>query len=160
VDVHSSPTARDRGGQFARHHGHNKTRHVYSELGLQLRDKMLKRRVKAELCDGHKPATRSNGTSWQRLRVLTILDIFSRFSPALKPRFSSRRSDVVAIMEGVSNEVGIPATIRVDQGSESCRAIWICRPTAAASRWTSHDPENQPTMRLSKRSTVPSGPNA
>jgi putative transposase len=79
---------------------------------------MLKRRVKAELCDGHKPATRSNGTSWQRLRVLTILDIFSRFSPALKPRFSSRRSDVVAIMEGVCNEVGIPATIRVDQGSE------------------------------------------
>jgi putative transposase len=54
----------------------------------------------------------------QKLRVLTIVDIFSRFSPALEPRFTFRGSDVVAILEGVCNEVGFPATIRVDQGSE------------------------------------------
>ena len=54
----------------------------------------------------------------QKLRLLTIVDVFSRVSPALEPRFTFRGSDVVAILEGVCNEVGFPATIRVDQGSE------------------------------------------
>jgi putative transposase len=60
-------------------------------------------------------------TSWQRgrkLRVLTIVDIFSRFSPALEPRFAFRGIDVVEVLERVCNEVGFPATIRVDQGTE------------------------------------------
>ena len=59
--------------------------------------------------------------SWQRghkLRVLTIVDIFSRFSPALEPRLTFRGTDVVATLDRVCNEVGFPATIRVDQGSE------------------------------------------
>ena len=54
----------------------------------------------------------------RKLRVLTILDIFSRFSPALEPRFSFSGADVVKVLEGVCKEVGFPATIRVDQGSE------------------------------------------
>ena len=54
----------------------------------------------------------------RKLRVLTILDIFSRFSPALEPRFSFSGADVVQVLEGVCKEVGFPATIRVDQGSE------------------------------------------
>src|SRR6516165_5130953 len=53
-----------------------------------------------------------------KLRVLTILDIFSRFSPALEPRFNFSGADVVRVLEGVCKEVGFPATIRVDQGSE------------------------------------------
>lgn len=52
-----------------------------------------------------------------KLRVLTIVDIFSRFSPALVPRFTFRGSDVVAMLERACKEVGYPATIRVDQGS-------------------------------------------
>ncbi|SMX56388.1 Putative transposase [Bradyrhizobium sp. ORS 285] len=54
----------------------------------------------------------------RKLRVLTIVDIFSRFSPALTPRFTFRGTDVVEILEGVRDEVGFPATIRVDQGTE------------------------------------------
>jgi putative transposase len=50
--------------------------------------------------------------------VLTIVDIFSRFSPALAPRFTFRGADVAEILERVCNEVGFPATIRVDQGTE------------------------------------------
>lgn len=42
----------------------------------------------------------------------------SRFSLALKPRFTFRSSDVVAILERVCKEVGYPATIRIDHGSE------------------------------------------
>jgi putative transposase len=110
-------------------HGQNKTRRIYRELGLQLRNKAPKRRVKAKLRDDRRPATRANEiwamdfvhdqlATGQKLRVLTIIDIFSRFSPALEPRFTFRGRDVVAILEGVCNKVGFPATIRVDQGSE------------------------------------------
>jgi putative transposase len=110
-------------------HGQNSMRRIYRELGLQLRNKTPKRRVKAKLRDDRRPATRSNET-WamdfvhdqlatrRKLRVLMIVDTFSRFSPALEPRFTFRGADVVAVLEGVCKEVGFPATIRVDQGTE------------------------------------------
>lgn len=50
-----------------------------------------------------------------KLRVLAIIDIFSRFSPVLEPRFSFRCTHVVEILERVCKEVGFLATIRVDQ---------------------------------------------
>lgn len=43
-------------------HGQNKTRRIYRELGLQLRNKSPKRRVKAMLRDDRRPATRVNET--------------------------------------------------------------------------------------------------
>ena len=54
----------------------------------------------------------------RKLRVLTIIDTFSRFSPAIEPRFTFRGADVVEVLERVGREVGFPAAIRVDQGSE------------------------------------------
>jgi len=66
----------------------------------------------------------------RKLRVLTIVDTFSRFSPALEPWFTFRGADVVAVLEGVCKEVGFPATIRVDQGTEfvSCDLdLWADR---------------------------------
>jgi putative transposase len=36
-----------------------------------------------------------------KLRVLTIVDIFSRFSPALEPRLTFRGTDVVATLDRV-----------------------------------------------------------
>jgi putative transposase len=110
-------------------HGQNKTRRVHRELSLQLRNQAPKRRVRAKLRDDRMPATRSNETwamdfvhdqlaTGRKLRVLTIVDIFSRFSPALAPRFTFRGTDVVEIPERICNEVGFPATIRVDQGTE------------------------------------------
>ncbi len=102
---------------------------LYRELGLQLRNKTPKRRVKAKLRDDRRQATRSNETwamdfvhdqlaTGRKLRVLTIVDTFSRFSPALEPRFTFRGIDVVEILEKICNEVGFPAAIRVDQGTE------------------------------------------
>ena len=69
-----------------------KTRRVYRELGLQLRNKTPKRRVKAKLREDRRNATRPNETwamdfvhdqlaTGRKLRVLTIVDAFSRFSP-------------------------------------------------------------------------------
>src|SRR6185437_9993355 len=102
---------------------------LYREMGLQLRPKTPKRRVKAKLRDDRRPATRSNETwamdfvhdqlaTGTKLRVLTIIDTFSRFSPAIEPRFNFRGADVVEVLERVGREVGLPAVIRVDQGSE------------------------------------------
>ena len=107
-----------------------KTRRIYRELGLQLRNKTPKRRVKAKLReDRQRRPTRPNETwamdfvhdqlaTGRKLRVLTVVDTFSRFSPVLDARFSYRGEDVVATLERVCAEVGFPRTIRVDQGTE------------------------------------------
>ena len=98
-------------------------------LGLQLRNKTPKRRVKAKLRDDRRNATRPNETwamdfvhdqlaTGTKLRVLTIVDTFSRFSPALEPRLTFRGTDVVDVLERVGREIGLPVSIRVDQGTE------------------------------------------
>lgn len=53
----------------------------------------------------------------QKIRVLTIVDTFSRFSPALDARMNYRGEDVVQTLERVFQDVGYPQSIRVDQGS-------------------------------------------
>jgi putative transposase len=54
----------------------------------------------------------------KKIRVLTVVDSFSRFSPILDPRFDYRAEDVVQSSERVCASLGYPKTIRVDQGSE------------------------------------------
>ena len=106
-----------------------KTRRIYRELGLQLRNKTPKRRVKAKLRDDRKVATRPNETwamdfvhdqlaTGSKLRVLTVVDLFSRYSPVIDPRFSYRAEDVVQTLERTCAMTGYPKSIRVDQGSE------------------------------------------
>ena len=52
------------------------------------------------------------------IRVLTVVDTFSRYSPIIDPRSSYRAEDVVQELERTCAIVGYPKTIRVDQGSE------------------------------------------
>ncbi len=40
-----------------------------------------------------------------KLRVLTAVDIFSKFSPVIDPRFSYRAEDVVMTLERVCSEI-------------------------------------------------------
>ncbi len=54
----------------------------------------------------------------RKIRVLTVVDTFSRFSPAVDARFSYRGEDVVQTLERVCRQIGYPASIRVDNGSE------------------------------------------
>ena len=95
----------------------------------QLRNKTPKRRVKAKLRDDRRAASTSNEiwamdfvhdqlATGQKIRVLTVVDTFSRFSPVIAPRFSYRAEDVAATLERVCVATGYPKTIRVDQGSE------------------------------------------
>ena len=53
-----------------------------------------------------------------KIRVLTVVDTFSRFSPVLDARLSYRGEDVVRSLERVCSRIGYPRTIRVDNGSE------------------------------------------
>lgn len=95
---------------------HKRTYKLYRGLGLQLRNKMPKRRVRAELRDDRRPADRPNDVwamdflhyqlaTGHKIRVLAVVDTYSRFSPVLDARLTCRR-------------VGYPKTIRVDQGAE------------------------------------------
>jgi putative transposase len=42
----------------------------------------------------------------RKIRVLTVIDTFSRFSPIVDPRFSYRAEDVVAALEQTCGAVG------------------------------------------------------
>lgn len=106
-----------------------KTRRVYLGLGLQLRNKTPKRRVKAKLRDDRREATRPDETwamdfvhdqlaTGRKIRVLTVVDTFSRYVPVIDSRFSYRGEDVVQILDKVCSKVGYPTTIGVDQGTE------------------------------------------
>ena len=102
---------------------------LYHEMGLQLRNKTPKRKVKAKLREDRKPAAHPNDV-WAmdfvydqtydggRLRILTVIDTHSRFVPAIDVRRTYKGADVVATLECVCREVGYPKTIRVDQGTE------------------------------------------
>lgn len=98
-------------------------------MDLQLRNKVPKRRVKAKLRSDRTAATRSNHVwamdfvhdqlaTGRKIRVLTVVDTFSRFSPVVDARFSYKGEDVVQTMERTCRQVGYPAVIRVDNGSE------------------------------------------
>lgn len=106
-----------------------RTRRIYRELGLQLRNKTPKRRVKAKLRDDRKVATMPNETwamdfvhdqlaTGRKVRILTVVDTYSKYSPAIDPRFTYKAEDVVRTLEGVCKKMGYPTSIRVDQGSE------------------------------------------
>ena len=108
---------------------HKRTRRIYRELGLQLRNKTPKRRVKAKLREDRQASTRPNETwamdfvhdqlaTGRKIRVLAVVDTYSRYVPVLDPRFSYRGEDVVRTLEIVCARTGYPKTIRVDLGSE------------------------------------------
>ncbi len=108
---------------------HKKARRIYRELWLQLRSKTPKRRVKAKLRDDRKEATRAHEiwamdfahdqlATGSKLRILTVVDLFSRFPPVIDPRFSHGGPDFVAAPERACGEFGYPKSIRADNGPE------------------------------------------
>lgn len=53
----------------------------------------------------------------RKLRVLTVVDTFSRDVPVPDVRYSYRGEDVVATRDRLCRTAGYPQTIRVDQGT-------------------------------------------
>ncbi|NVK20566.1 MAG: transposase family protein [Methylocystaceae bacterium] len=54
----------------------------------------------------------------RRLRILTIVDAYSRFCPAIDVRIRYHGIDVVVTLERVTKKYGKPKVIRVDNGPE------------------------------------------
>jgi putative transposase len=102
---------------------------LYRQEGLQLRNKSPKRRVSVKrrpergLISGPNQVWAMDFMSDQlfdgrRIRILTVVDAFSRLSPAIDVRMSYRGGDVVGTLERVSQVYGTPREIRVDNGPE------------------------------------------
>jgi putative transposase len=108
---------------------HKRVFRLYRAMGLQLRNKSPKRKAKAKLREGRSAPAHSNDV-WamdfvhdqlydgRRLRILTIIDTFTRYVPAIEVKERFTGADVVAVLEEVCKAVGYPKSIRVDQGPE------------------------------------------
>lgn len=85
--------------------------------------------MKAQLREDRVPATAPN-ECWsmdflsdqlfdgRKIRVLSIVNNFTRLSPALDVRFSYRGGDVVDTLERIAGQYGRPKRVRIDQGPE------------------------------------------
>lgn len=102
---------------------------LYVEIGLQIRHKRPKRKVAAKLREDRRAPTAPNEV-WamdflsdqlfdgRKIRVLTIVDAYSKVSPAIDVRDRYTGADVVATLTRVCRDHGCPRTIRVDNGPE------------------------------------------
>ena len=100
---------------------------LYHEEGLSLRLKTKKKRISGRRVPLSRPAAPNECWSMdfvhdrladgRPFRVLTLVDNFSRVSPAIECDFSFNGPRVVAVLERLK-ENGLPQTIKVDNGSE------------------------------------------
>ena len=108
---------------------HKRVYRIYRQEGLMLRRRGPKRHVTARR-RAAQPAAAAPNESWSmdfmsdqqadghRVRVLTLVDNFSRESLALEVGQRFRGEDVAAILERVCRWRGTPRSIHVDNGPE------------------------------------------
>lgn len=113
-----------------------------SRRGDQAALKQRKRSVKAKLREDRTEATRCNQTwamdfvhdqlaTGKKLRVMTIVDICSRFSPAVDPRYSDRGEDVVATLADLGQRYAMLA--RWDEAVPLLAESYACNPSQPGS---------------------------
>ena len=102
---------------------------LYCEEGLTIRSKRPRRHRSSQMRQEHQPTSRLN-ERWsmdfmaeqlydgRRLRILTLVDNFSRESLMLQVGRRFTGDHVVAALEDVARERGVPKTIQVDNGPE------------------------------------------
>ena len=100
---------------------------LYREEGLSLRLKTKKKRISERRVPLSRPSAPDECWSMdfvadrladgRPFRMLTLVDNFSRVSPAIECDFSLNGQRVVAVLERFK-ETGLPQTIKVDNGSE------------------------------------------
>jgi putative transposase len=102
---------------------------LYTEEALQIWNKRPKRKVSAKLREDRRPPEGANDV-WsmdflsdqlfdsRKIKVLTIVDAFSKVSPAIDVRSRYTGADVVAALERITEEYGTPNSCRVDNGPE------------------------------------------
>ena len=108
---------------------HKRVYRIYRQEGLSMRIKRPRRHISAAYREGRVKPGRAND-SWsmdfvsdslfdgRRLRVLTIVDNFTRESLAIAVEQGIKGEQVAAVLERIVAERGAPKSIRVDNGPE------------------------------------------
>ena len=108
---------------------HKRVYRLYSQEGLMLRTKKPKRHVSCQK-RMKRPVAEGMDESWsmdfmsdelfdgRRIRLLTIVDNFTRESLAIRVAASIRGQDVVDVLQRLKEQRRLPRTIRVDNGPE------------------------------------------
>jgi len=119
---------------------HKRTEMLYSELDLSLRKKNKKKRYKNAVRVLPAAPTEKNEI-WsmdfihdalsygRKIKGLTIVDLFTKESPAIELNYSLSGFGVIAVLERLKGEGQLPSTIKVDNGPE-----FIC---LALDKWAS-----------------------
>ncbi len=108
---------------------HKRVYRLYREEGLALKRKRPKRRRSAMVRQGRAEVQEPNErwamdfmhdmlASGEKLRVLTVVDVFTRECLALEARRSFRGHDVAEVLSELARLQGLPKTIQCDQGTE------------------------------------------
>ncbi len=108
---------------------HKRVYRLYCQTGLQLRNKTPKRRVKAKARED-RIMVKSRKDCWsmdfmsdnlftgEKIRVLTVVDNFTRVSPVIDVKFNYKGIDVVNSLKKAVSIYGLPKAIKVDNGPE------------------------------------------
>jgi putative transposase len=131
---------------------HKRVYRLYKQEGLSLRLKTKKKRVSEPRVP--LPAPGGPLQCWSMdfvadqlsdgrpFRLLTLMDNFSRVSPAIEVDFSLNGKRVVEVMERLKMTCGLPQTIKVDNGSEFISKV--------VDEWAHHNKVNLDFSRLGK----------
>jgi putative transposase len=108
---------------------HKRVYRLYHDEGLAIRAKTPRRRRSPQYRTA-RPELAAPNQAWamdfvsdtlfdgQRIRLLTVLDCFSRESLAIVPRVHFRAAQVADVLDRLVRERGAPQTIRCDNGPE------------------------------------------
>ena len=108
---------------------HKRVYRLYRQQGLSLRHKRPRRNKAAQLRQPHKQAQRAN-QMWsmdfvadnlfdgRKLRMLTVLDCYTRECLAIQVGQSLKGEDARQALKAIVSARGKPATIKTDNGSE------------------------------------------
>lgn len=108
---------------------HKRLYRLYCQLGLQLRNKVPRRRVQAVARRNYVQAEARNDCwsmdfmsdhlfTGSKIRLLTIVDNYTKISPAIGVGRNYKGTDVVMTLEKAVLQYGIPKAIKVDNGPE------------------------------------------
>lgn len=109
---------------------HKRVYRLYRMEGLAMRTKKPRRRHVSSVNRVEVPAATAQNQVWsmdfmhdelfngQRIRLLTLVDNFSRVSPWIEVDRSLTGKRVVEVLQKISLTYGLPKTIRVDHGTE------------------------------------------
>ena len=108
---------------------HKRVYRLYCQTGLQLRNKVPRRRVQAQVRQ-EKIIAYAPNDCWsmdfmsdqlftgEKLKLLTIVDNYTKLSPMIGVGLGYKAADVVLALEEATSLYGMPKVIKVDNGPE------------------------------------------